>query len=462
MRSKLQKFTDFANGLLPHETSYLISIQSFEDPLRLQILERVHHNAQHIEQFIPYDPDIDKRKYNHLKNWINHRLASIDVDQQFSWIHKMEEKVVTDAIQAKEERQLLKVVKDYQHPWHYFTSLYEMLDNYRHFLLIRMRYSDHEVVNDFIQTYKGDYELSKKVSERIHEATRDIVNQYSGQSIQSDHWKAWLEEVFYNESLDGLNRYMALVRLVFIAHNHRQYDALKEKFEYLESNIVKGKDYSKRLLLNYYNNRLMMHTNFKEYKEAMYYGNLSIRYPSHDRLLYVNNLCAVLLRQNAHQEALELMQRVAPDVRKTTNMHNRIGFIAFYMEALIKNGLYKNAERFGDSFLNAYSKDILKFRWHLFFSIYLESMIYLEHFSKIIRLVKRFDLIGKDEAYRSKNNYSPVIRVFYKLAEYKEGIIRESGFQAALDDMNIEMRVQDFKRSGYPNIIARIKRLETD
>jgi hypothetical protein len=68
MRKKLQKFTEFADSLLPHETAYLLDSQQFEDHIKLGILERLNYNCTHIRQFTSYDKSIDKRKYSNLKN----------------------------------------------------------------------------------------------------------------------------------------------------------------------------------------------------------------------------------------------------------------------------------------------------------------------------------------------------------------------------------------------------------
>lgn len=92
-RSKLRKFTGFANTLLPHETAWLLSIEEFQDPVRLAIL-------QHIHQFTSYDEGFDKRKYSNLKNWIQSRLKAIDVDEQFLWMSRMEQHIMTDALKA--------------------------------------------------------------------------------------------------------------------------------------------------------------------------------------------------------------------------------------------------------------------------------------------------------------------------------------------------------------------------
>ena len=76
MRNKLQKFTAFADTLLPHETEYLLSVQRFDDDERLAILRLIDYNCRNIYQFTPYGEEIDKRKYSHLKNWITEQLRN--------------------------------------------------------------------------------------------------------------------------------------------------------------------------------------------------------------------------------------------------------------------------------------------------------------------------------------------------------------------------------------------------
>ena len=79
MRSKLQKFADFANALLPHEADYLLSVQRFEDGDKRRLLLQVSANCRKITGFEPYDQGIDKRKYSSLKAWIEEKLGAIDV-----------------------------------------------------------------------------------------------------------------------------------------------------------------------------------------------------------------------------------------------------------------------------------------------------------------------------------------------------------------------------------------------
>ncbi|MEO1627286.1 MAG: hypothetical protein AAFV25_19190 [Bacteroidota bacterium] len=428
MRSPLSKFTDFTNRLLPNETAYLLSVQKFQDEDRLDILQRVNYNAHHIDQFTPYNTSIDKRKYNHLQNWISTRLKAIDVDEQFSQMLDWEQKIMTDSIQITEEKVLLKQIKNYQHPSYFFSKFYELIEHYRHFLLIRLRYADHQLTNDFLDSHRANYLQTRQIKEKLHEASLAIVGQYSGKGDESEQWEGWLSEIFYNENLEGQIRYMALVRLAFICYNYRRYDSLREKFDYLDKKLAQGFYYSKRLLVNYYNNLLMLHSHFREYEQAAYYGYLSVRAKTHDYLLYANNLCAVLLRLKRNQEALELMKKASVEAKRTKNFHNRISFVAFYMEALNKNGLSKNAEQYGDSFLQAYAKEILQYRWHLFFSVYLETIFQQGHFEKLLKTIQKYRLQERDKAYRSNANYLPILPLYIEASRFAEGNLSKKTF----------------------------------
>ena len=421
MRTKLKRFTEFANSLLPHETHYLLSIQNFEDEKKLAILERIDHNCRHIDQFTPYDPDLDKRKYTNLKNWIIDRLKAIDVDEQFEWLSYLERQITIDAISPEEEKKLLKAIRKYEHPPFFFTKFFEVVQLYRHFLLIRMRYDDHALASSFIKRYQEAYKESKKINDQIHEASFDIVRQYSGKNTESIQWEEWLTEVFYNEQTDGLNRYFALVRLIFICLNYGKFDKLKEKFAYIDELFKKGKYYSRRLLINYYSNRLLLHTKFLELDKAAYYGYLSIRKKTHDYIFYINNLCAILLRQKKYKEALDLMQQAAPEMRQSTNFHSKIGFVSFHVKCLYANGMLLNAENHAESFLLAYRKEVLRYRWHIFFTTYLEALLAQKKYIKVLRTVRKNQLLDRDKKYQKSAGYIPSIPWYYLIAGYKEG-----------------------------------------
>ncbi|MEZ4934351.1 MAG: hypothetical protein R2788_19770 [Saprospiraceae bacterium] len=79
------------------------------------------------------------------------------------------------------------------------------------------------------------------VNDQLHQATRDIMLQYSENTTESIQWERWLTSVFYDEQLDGYNRYMALVRLTFISFNYGKPDLLLGQFEMLDKEFKKGK-----------------------------------------------------------------------------------------------------------------------------------------------------------------------------------------------------------------------------
>ncbi len=463
MRSKLKKFTEFANTLLPHETAYLLGTQQFVDEQKLSILHLVDFNCRNIDQFTPYDETIDKRKYSNLKNWITIRLQAIDVDAFFEWIIEMERKIQTDSIQLKDEKQLLKTIRNYSHPIAYFAKFYELVRSYDNFLLIRLRYQDYIVTEHFLEQYKTPYLRALELNEKMHQATQDIVQQYSGKIKESKQWEAWLNEVFKDKSIDGLNRYMALIRLSFIAFNYNKFDLLLEKFDEVDAEFANGFFYSKRILLNYYNNRLLLHSRFKEYDKAIYYGYLSIRKKNHDFIFYVNNLCAVLLRQHRHEEALQLMRSAAPEMKTIKNFHNKIGFVAFYIKTLNSNGLHKNAENYAESFLKAFEKEVLRFRWHLFFTVYLETILLREHYMKLLQVSRKYKIPEKDKLYQARANYSPIIPWLISMAKFKSELISKKelvdALKSSMDSLtpsqknnpSLKLLKEDFKQF-YPEI----------
>ncbi len=426
MRDRLGKFTRFTERLLPHETAYLLQAQQLEDPERIAILERVDRNSREVRAFTPYEEAIDKRKYHHLKQWMEKKLATIDVDERHEWLLRLERLIMTDAIDPGEEKALLRAIRRYDHPGFYFMKFYEVARHYRHFLQIRLRYRDYAQVNDFLEAYADRYRASKEGYEQLHAVTQDVVEQYARRSGESWQWMNRLEEVFLDENMDGLNRYMAFVRLTFIGFNHRDYDRILPHFDHLDREFLAGRNYSPRLLTNYYGNRMLLHAYRQENERALYYGWLSVGSRNYDHLFYVNNLAALLLRLNRQEEALELLQGAKTASKTTVNPYNRIGYTAFYLEALIKNGRAGQAESYGDSYLRAYRKEILRYRWHLFFTVYLLALLLRGHHEKVLKLARSFKLSERDSAEADKPGYLPTLPTLLGLARWREGLLTDA------------------------------------
>lgn len=433
MREKLEKFTEFANDLLPHEIAYLMSVQEFQSDENVGILEIIRHNALNPGQLLPFDPALDKRRYSNLKLWIVEKLEAVDVDRQFEEISTYDRKIVTDAITPEDEKALIRKISRYEKPFFYDTRFYDMLLGYRHYLQIRLRHKNYRIVHEFLERRAADYQRYKDTYAKMHEVTEKIVNQYSGEYTETTDLIAWLKEVFYDPGMDGLNRYMAIIRLTFIYVNYRKTGELLKHYAYLDELFQSGEIYSRRLLFNYYANRVLIHTKREELDKAETYGYLSIRQHNEEYLQYVNNLCAVLLRQGKRPEALQLMQKAFPEMRKTENYHNKIGFVAFYQRALSENGRAKDAEKYADSFLMGYRDEVFAHRWHLFFATYLYAMLVQEKFDKILKVARKYSIASLDASYRQRPAYLPSVDWYIAVAEWREGRIREEDLNARLE-----------------------------
>lgn len=457
-RTKLKKFSEFAASLLPHETSYLLSIEQFQDEDRLKILEIVHQVANDPSKADLLNSNIDKRKYSHLKNWIEEHLTEINVDFQFDWIASTLQQILKDSLTAEDERKILKIVKSEDTNQFYFTKFFDLLSEYQQYLLIRLRYQDHLTIHEFVVKYRDLYDKNKLTFDKLYTATVDIIDQYSNKGGESIHWETVLKEIFYDESLEGYLRYMALVRLTFIHFNYHDFEGLTKEYDLIDEWFKKGRFYSKRILLNYYSNRLLLHARFKEYDKAIYFGYLSIRQKNNDYIHYVNNLCALLLRTNKNQEALKIMREAYPEMRQTPSFHNKIGFISFYMRCLMNNQQFKNAENFAETFLKAYKQEIFKYRWHIFFSAYLESVLSQNKYDKIIKIVRSYQLLEKDRNYQNKATYIPTISWYYAVSAFKEGLIDKASLTEIITEYLKSLENSPERGSQLENMIAGLRK----
>ena len=77
MKSKLKIFNDFAEGILPHEASYLLKDHKIRDKEKESILNTVCSNASSLVVSYDFDENIDKRKYTYIKKWISKKLEKI-------------------------------------------------------------------------------------------------------------------------------------------------------------------------------------------------------------------------------------------------------------------------------------------------------------------------------------------------------------------------------------------------
>ncbi|MFZ1750662.1 MAG: hypothetical protein WAU01_10735 [Saprospiraceae bacterium] len=439
MKSKLSKFTDFAQCVLPLEADFLYHFQKFEDDEKKSILQSIVDLAKSRNTEGNFDQTIDKRKYSYVKRWCEQLLIHLDVDKNMEKLLNWEMLIMTDSIALRDERDLLKLIQNTDPSDFNFIKIYDISRTYRHYLQIRLRYKDYQLVNQFQTEFRTDYEFSKLVNDKLHETTNDIISDYSRKkSVNYTDSFPWLSSLFYNEKLDGYNRILAWIRMVFIAHNMKKYDLLRDMFVYFEKQVSDGKFYSRRIVTNFYSQYLLYYSAHQDFEKAAYYGYLSIKEKNNDYLYYVNNLAAVLLRGGRSDDALHILRESASVAKTSVNYHNKIGHAAFILFSLIDSGNAKQAENHGFVFLTAFKKEIFEHRWHLFFNAYIKAMLINGNYSEVVKVYSTFRLADKDDIYKKSANYSPTIPWMFHLASFKHGDITFAQLKTLLQSLVVK------------------------
>lgn len=418
MRTRLHTFQAFADALLPHEMDYLLGIQQFADPDRRQIVQRLHAHVRLPQHF---DDSIDKRKYSYIKKWVQDHLDASDVDRQFAELLRLEGEVFTDTLSTVSEKRLLKMLRETGPNWFHFRKLYDLALQYRHYLSVRMQRGSAEIAEQFVETNRHAYDYTRQVSDKLYLLTKNMA---FGASHTDEGWAAsvqWLEEVFFDADLDGHNRILAFVRLTFVAYNMRRFDKLPAIFEHLEQCFANGQLYSRRILLNYYSQRLLYHAQEQDFERAAVYGRLTMRATTSDHLYYANNLSGVLLRLNKPEEALQVLRHAAPEARKSKHFHNKVGHAAYLIAAHNMLGHHLQATTHAEVFLKAYRREIFDHRWQSFFTNYWEALLCIGQAGRLLQSAQASQIMERNRKQEDRPNYLPTLPWLWTMASYKEG-----------------------------------------
>lgn len=438
MKEKLRKFNSFAASLLPHEVKYLLSIQRFVDEEKKFILLKVSDNVLSSNDNHSYDTTIDKRKYSYIQKWIKNQLDRIDVDNRFLWISRMLQDILLDRISSEDEATVIKSLSIFSNTSYYFTKHYEMLIEFRQYLLIRKRYSEYKKVDLFINDYTFDYQRSMLINQQMDQATKEIMGLESKSQDDKERWEKWLGDTFTNEHLDGSNRYLAFVRLSYYYLNKNKLDKLEESYNNVQSFFENGQYYSRRLLLNFYDNSLVLYDRKKDYKTALYYGKLSIKGDGPDQLLYFNNFINILLKQDRYDEALSWINYKSYKISDYKDFYSVVGYVANYVRCLSKTNYVHHAINKAKVFWENNKSSIMEYRWHRFLSAYIEALLINEDFQKIIRLVKRYKLVPLEQkGIKNGQPISRTIEAMYMLSLYYEGEIPRDFAVAKLKEFQL-------------------------
>lgn len=457
MKSKLKIFNDFAGGILPHEASYLLRENKIRDEEKELILTKVCRNAGEFFVSDNFDEEIDKRKYAYIKKWIGKKLEKADVDAHLQYLSYTERQIFTDTISPQEEQDLLNQLSTYTHTSFYFQKFYELVKEYQDYLLIRFRYQDCQLTQQFLEKNRDFYMGSLEVKEQLFFATKDLTQQYTSGSLNTKHWEEKLLSYMYSENLDGRNRYNAFIRLVFLYFNYKEYDKAKKIFDQVDSYFKEGLMYSRRILFNYYANRVILHSNLDELDKAEYYAYLSIKQDNSDKLFYLNNLIAILLKKDKNKEALELMTENYELFKKTHNHHQKLGFATHYIRTLVRNKRLKIAETFAENFLFNNRQNVFEHRWRHFFSNYLLLLTTMEKHEEVLRTTKKYNLLEREVEVMNREDYIPKIHWYYHMANYMVGNYTEDKLVNKL--LSTAQNKEGFTDNGQKEFIGFVDRI---
>ena len=448
MKPKLKVFEDFSKALLPHEAKYLQSLGNFQEEDKREIFQNLIHNSLEPENEKSFNSDFDKRKYHHIKTWAEKKLSLRDVDQVAEWLLDFDKKLALDLITAAEEKILIDYVKNYKEITFNFQIFYQTIRDYRSYLLIRMRYEDHIVISEFLENYKESFDRAKEIEEKLYQATIEITDQFTRTKETAIYWEKWLKKVFESETINGNNRYKAFILLAFMYNTIGSLKQLQTIFDQIDDFFSQGKLYCRRLLYNYYSSRVLLHSKQRNYEDAIYYGKLSLRQTNEDTLMYVNNLVSIYLRLNQHKEALDLLESYQSVYEKTQNSLQRIIYISYYLRALNELNLSKKAENIGIYFLQKYESEILKLRWHHFFTSYLNVLYKNENYATILQLDKKFGLTELEQLQKKSENFVPNLLWLISTASFLENKIYKEKYYSVLTEslsaIQLTNRNQDF------------------
>jgi tetratricopeptide (TPR) repeat protein len=445
-KEKFKKFKLLIRNLLPHEVDYLLNSIKTSDPEKIEILTKVYNFVQRTnpEEVLILNEGIDKRKYSKFLQQINLELGRIDVDQKLQWINETHELILLDKISPEREMSLMSAAKRFQSSDFNFMKFYDMLVSFKHYLLIRMRYNEYLIIDKLTQKYQYDYQKSKLVYEQLQQATLDIIGLGGAFKKEAIQWKNWLFQNFKDHQLDGLNRHMSAIRYIFVCLRYGDLDDLGEALRMLDKFFENGANYSRRLLVNFYDNMLVYYDKMGNYAKARTYGYLSIKYDEDDSIIYRNNLTNLLIKNEQFYEALSVIESADFRIKKTRNFHSTIGFIANHIRCLTKTDRIKEAVVKGRVFLKAYTKNILKYRWHRFFAAYHGALLSQGLYSEIIKNTEKFKLKEKELSRSSKAQNKRILSLYYYIAQVQMKKIDSVQFTQFIKDLLLDHSLSNY------------------
>jgi tetratricopeptide (TPR) repeat protein len=449
--AKLKKFTEFSDGLFPSEVAYVKANNDYRDSELLKILDRVEKRVLEENTDKEFDGSIDPRKYSKLQKSFKNKLSKIDVDRYYEWISKANYLINIDAIPPEEQTRILREIEIFEPGWYHMGSFYRLVERFDEYLVRRYREKDLKSVRAFLSSNRKNYLRNLETSEKINSITDRVVFGRGNGELNKD--LSWLLKVFYDEELSKKNRYGALVSFMMYHINLKNIDQVIEPMRILEKAIFDGDFYSRRILANFYANKLLLLNYRGKFEEAAFCGRQSIKHYTEDFLYYLNNYSSVLMHLNRCEIALSNMDRSMKVFKSTRDKGRKVIFISNYCRCLNRLGQYKKSVRIARRFLDEMGTQIMQYRWHYFFRIFFFALLQANESEQMMKIERKFKLVDRER----KSGLLPYLAILKLGASYREVRLSQKEFDSQLSSLKTEFKA--YVKPELQELLSEIERM---
>jgi tetratricopeptide (TPR) repeat protein len=436
----LKKFKSFVSTVFPSEAAFVRDNNEMRDADLLEVIDKIVDQVMHPEKEIEFDESVNPRKYSRIIKSFETKLAKIDVDKYYEWISRINYLITTDAIPPEEQTRILRETESFTPGWFHAESFFRAMENYEGYLLIRYREKDYKIVRKFLESHREAIETNREIDAQIKAITEKMVleGNIETASLEPLHLR-WLDGIFHNETLSKKTRYQALLMYNMHHINIRSIANLLEPMAELEGSILKGEYYSRRIVANFYANKLLILNYLGKYQQAAFCGLQSIKHHTEDYLYYLNNYSSVLMHLERYSDALEQMQESFPLYKSTRDKSRRLIFVSNYCRCLNKLGNFQQSARLAESYLDEIGNQVFTYRWNYFFRVFFSALYLKGQSEKLLRIEKKFNLAEKER----KSGFLPYIALLRLGASYQEMKVAEKVFQKQLATIKQEIKGKD-------------------
>lgn len=363
-------------------------------------------------------------------SYFNTKLHKIDVDAYYEWITKIDYQITTDAIPPEEQQRILREIQSFEPGWFHAASFYRTMQNYKRYLLIRYREKDYLIIKNFLEQYEIYYAQNEKIEKKIDDLSSKFV---LPDSLVSDSVEpadiAWLLETFNNDQISKKNRYQAIVAYNLYHIISRQITPMHAPMAALEKSLLKGDFYSRRILSNYYANKLLLRSYEGDHARAAFCGLQSIKQYTEDYLYYLNNYCSVLMNLNKFDEVLHRSRDAMHLYKSSQDSGRRLIFLANYCRCLNNYLEYKKSIRLASRLIDELGSSIFQFKWHYLFRVYFSALMQDDSHSELLRMERKYKLSDRE----NRLEFAPYLQLYTLAAGFLEMKMTPVKFKSELE-----------------------------